>query len=177
MKTFFAVLFLMLVFLPFSRAVSEERSVQSLLRELHEAPSIPYFSDDEKKEAQDAFEAADSVFVGVIEDVQVRRAGPGPGIPLVHIRFSGVDVFYGDPAQDGTYTYRKSPDTVTRLGSRKAIVLLEREGGSGKASYFVKQLLPADKYRLGWLIEFLGGDVSQEDCAEVVETACEETVL
>lgn len=177
MKPFIFLFLILFAVSPFANSASGEQNVQTLIRELHEAPSIPYFSDEEKMEALEDFEAADSVFVAAIEDVQVRHAGPGPGIPVAAIRFSGVDVYYGDPVADGVFNYRKAPDTVTRLGSRKAIVLLGREAGSGKKTYFVKRLLPADKYRLGWLIEFLGGEISDEDCAEVIETSCEETAL
>lgn len=156
-------------------AVEGRKTPASLIKSLHEAPSIPYLSEEEKRAAFKDFESSDSVLVAKIEGVVISRMGMG--VPVTRIELTGTDVYYGQEVSDGVFIYHKSPEMLQRLQSQKAIVLL-KESDDRSQTLSVKQVMPADKERLNWLIEFLSTDTGADaSCAEVVELACEETAI
>jgi len=150
-------------------AAAKSQTTTALLKEWHEAPTIPYLSEEEKQDAFKQFELSDSVFVAKIEDIVVSHMGMGAAqVPVTRVNVSDSDVYYGAEMTQDTYLYQKSPKILERLNRTKVIMLVKRSDRPGKTIY-VTHVYPADKHRLNWLLEFLGGP---EACGVNIEEAC-----
>lgn len=142
-----------LAWLPPAFAYKAERDTQTLIRELHEAPSVPYVSEEARASLSRDLKAADVLFTAQVTGVLLANMGiGGPPVPMTRLFFEDLKLHDGELKGGKSFLARASPDSFRMEKGGRVIVALARDSKKSK-TMFVTRVVSADKGSLQILLE------------------------
>ena len=138
---------------PASFAQQSSGDPEALIREWHEAPSIPFVSEQEQENLRRDFEKADVLVTARVGSVLLTDIGfGGPAIPMTRVFFEELTLQDGKTPEGNSFLSRETPDALKVHKGQRVIAALSRKDEKS-TTLFVTRLVPADKGSLQLLIE------------------------